>query len=65
VVLTRAGLRLLREIRPRYFKGAQEVAGHLAPERAAAFIEELERMVVNAKRAAGEASPPSPRKRRT
>jgi DNA-binding MarR family transcriptional regulator len=56
VVLTRSGMKLVREIRPRYFRGAEQVARHLPPERAAALSAELRQMASNAKRTAGELS---------
>jgi DNA-binding MarR family transcriptional regulator len=56
VVLTRPGTRLVRQIRPRYFRGAEQVAAHLSPEQAAALAAGLRQMALNARQTAGELS---------
>ena len=52
VTLTTAGAALLREVLPRYYKGANEVWVHLSERRAAQLMADLRQVTENAKRIA-------------
>jgi DNA-binding MarR family transcriptional regulator len=63
VVLTAAGARLMEQILPHYYRGAELALGGLSPERADRLARELEEICERAERAALEALPPPPRRR--
>ena len=50
VALTPAGIKLLREILPRYYEGAVQVWGKLPAKRAAELIADLQQVAQNAER---------------
>jgi len=52
VVLTASGSALLREILPRYYRGADELWAHLPAKRAAALLDDLRQVARNAQRVA-------------
>ena len=52
VVLTPAGVRLLRDILPRYYQNAARVWGRLSARRAAALIADLQQVARNAQQIA-------------
>lgn len=52
VVLTPAGVRLLREILPRYYQNAARVGGRLSARRAAELIADLQQVARNAQQIA-------------
>ena len=54
VRLTPAATKLLQEILPDYFQGAERVCGHLSDTRASRFLEELTRLAQNAQRLTAE-----------
>ena len=56
VVLTPAGVRLLRHILPRYYRDAARVWGRLPARRAAELIADLQQVARNSQRIAVEAS---------
>ncbi len=58
VRLTPAGHRLIREILPGYYEGAERACSHLSNRRAAEFIEDLERLSRNAETIVSELSTP-------
>ncbi|HOX56202.1 MAG TPA: MarR family transcriptional regulator [Candidatus Paceibacterota bacterium] len=57
VVLTAAGIRLLRDILPRYYRDAGQVWGRLPARRAAELIADLRQVARNAQRIAGTSPP--------
>ncbi len=55
VVLTAAGAKLLEEILPRYYAGADRVWGRLSAKRVQEILSDLREVAENARRVAGEA----------
>ena len=53
VVLTDAGAALLRDILPRYYRGADEVWAHVSAKRAAELMADLRQVAQNTRRIAG------------
>ncbi len=54
VVLTAAGLKLLREIEPHYYRAAETVWGRISPARARQLVAELSSVTANANRIAAQ-----------
>ena len=59
VVLTDAGAALLRDILPRYYRGADEVWAHVSAKRAAELMADLRQVAQNTQRIAGSETPGS------
>ena len=59
VVLTDAGAALLRDILPRYYRGADEVWAHVSAKRAAELMADLRQVAQNTRRIAGSETPGS------
>jgi DNA-binding MarR family transcriptional regulator len=57
VVLTRSGIRIVGEVLPGYYRGAERVWAHLGAEQIAELKAELRQAAANAERAACELSP--------
>jgi len=59
VVLTDAGAALLRDILPRYYRGANELWAHVSAKRAAELVGDLRQVAQNAQGIAGPEMPGS------
>ena len=59
VVLTDAGAALLRDILPRYYRGADEVWAHVSAKRATELMADLRQVAQNTQRIAGSEMPGS------
>jgi DNA-binding MarR family transcriptional regulator len=60
VILTPAGKRLIRQIRPHYFKSAEEVWGGITAARARQLVSQLQTISANAEKIAADFGLPKP-----